>query len=398
MKKLRFILFSLLYIGHASLTAENVVLVIIDGARYTETFGDPSRTYIPRMDSLSQYGTILDHFYNDSITYTSRAVPALWCGAWTAVRDTVYNGGATQYTVKPSLFEYFRRQTGSSPENAVHVLKYVPTLWLPSFHPEYGPDYWPTTISSGSSDQDVLAQALQVMNSTHPQLLLVYLAGVDHNGHSGNWEAYTRAITTADSIVAALWQAIQLDTLYANQTTLLVTNDHGRHDDSHGGFSGHGDGCDGCRHIMFLALGPQINQGLVTSNHRTTPDFAVTAAHILGVIPEYSTGNAIEELFIPISTRPEEQNATPRVFHLYQNYPNPFNPITSIRYEISEQTQVKLAIYNLQGKKVATLVNEEQAPGVWEIHFDARPLSTGIYFYQLNTMNFIKTRKLVVLK
>ncbi|MFQ6614439.1 MAG: alkaline phosphatase family protein, partial [Fidelibacterota bacterium] len=236
-------------------TAANVLIVIIDGARYSETFGDPDRAYIPRMDAIAQNGAIVNSFYNDSLTYTSRAIPALWCGSWTAVQDTVINGQATQYTQKPTLFEYFRKQTGASADSCVYVLKYVPSLWRPSFRADYGPDFWPSFVSEGSTDRDVLQNALTVMNTTHPRLLWVYFAGVDHAGHSGDWAAYTEAIQLADSCVGVLWDAVQQDSVYGGRTDLLVTNDHGRHDDQHGGFSGHGDDCDGCRHIMLLAAG-----------------------------------------------------------------------------------------------------------------------------------------------
>ncbi len=383
--------------------AENVVLVIIDGARYSETFGDENRTFIPQMDSLSQYGTILDQFYNDSLTYTSRAVPALWCGAWTGVRDTIYNGSSTQYTLKPSLFEYFRRQTASPAEKAVYVLKYVPSLWLPSFHPEYGPDYWPAFISSGTSDRDVLDQALQVMHTSHPQLLLVYLADVDHNGHLGDWDNYTQAISVADSIVAALWQTIQQDSVYANNTTLLVTNDHGRHDDAHGGFSGHGDGCEGCRHIMFLALGPQIQQGQQFSSYRRTPDFAVTAAHILAVTPQYATGDIIEELFIPIATDENKPGMIPENIRLYPIYPNPFNATTLIQFDLYRTAYVTLSVYTVTGQLVATLIEEERNAGRVQVRWngkteEGRSLSSGVYFMQLRNNESAMTRKIVLLE
>ncbi|NQV38637.1 MAG: T9SS type A sorting domain-containing protein [Candidatus Marinimicrobia bacterium] len=395
-----FLVFLLLF---KFLVAENVVIVIIDGARYSETFGDVNHTFIPVMDSLSQFGTTLDQFYNDSLTYTSRAVPALWCGAWTGVRDTIYNDGSTQYTLKPSLFEYFRKQTTSPPQNAYYILEYVSSLWLPSFHNDYGPDYWPTFISTGSMDIDVLGQALQVINNDHPQLLLVYLADVDHGGHSGNWNTYTQAIATADSIVGVLWRTIQQDTVYANNTTLLVTNDHGRHDDSHGGFNGHGDGCNGCRHIMFLALGPQIESNLATSIYRRTPDMAVTAAHILQVTPEFSTGDVINEIFSPVAIEPDTEIGIPERFHIYPNYPNPFNPSTTIEIDVYLQSHIRLTIVDINGKDVVTLMDTIQNSGRLNITWNGKDkmgnlVSAGIYLYQIQSDKVVKTQKMILIK
>ena len=108
--------------------SDKIMIIIIDGARYSETFGDPEHTYIPKMYALSNEGTIIDDFQNDYITYTSRAIPALWCGAWTEVRDTFYAGYQTQYTIKPSIFEYYRKQKNMPLEECFYILKYIEGL------------------------------------------------------------------------------------------------------------------------------------------------------------------------------------------------------------------------------------------------------------------------------
>ena len=68
-----------------ALETERVVLVVIDGLRYTEGLGDASETYTPHMHALADAGAIVEPFLNDGITYTSRAIPAIWCGAWTEI-------------------------------------------------------------------------------------------------------------------------------------------------------------------------------------------------------------------------------------------------------------------------------------------------------------------------
>jgi len=90
----------------------------------------------------------------------------------------------------------------------------------------------------------------------------------------------------------------------------------------------------------------------------------------------------------------------PDDFKLYQNYPNPFNPTTNIKYSVKrEMSNVKLIIYDLLGKEVATLVNENQSPGTYEVTFDARALSSGIYFYSLYSDGIlIDCRKMVLMK
>ena len=98
------------------------------------------------------------------------------------------------------------------------------------------------------------------------------------------------------------------------------------------------------------------------------------------------------------STTSVEDEKVVNDFKLYQNYPNPFNPSTTIQYAIDSRQFVTLKVYDILGKEVATLVNEEKPAGSYEIDFDAHNLSSGIYFYQLIVGNYIQTRKMVLLK
>ncbi len=87
-------------------------------------------------------------------------------------------------------------------------------------------------------------------------------------------------------------------------------------------------------------------------------------------------------------------------FRLEQNYPNPFNPTTKIVYQIAKSSHVTLQVFDLLGKKVAELVNSEQTPGLYQVHFSAidYTLSNGVYFYTLQAGNQIITKKFVLLK
>ncbi len=93
-------------------------------------------------------------------------------------------------------------------------------------------------------------------------------------------------------------------------------------------------------------------------------------------------------------------------FSLEQSYPNPFNPTTTIKFEISNvgdakfasPTNVSLKIYDLLGNEIATLVNEQKQPGNYEVTFDGSNLSSGVYFYKLQTGNFVATKKMIMSK
>ena len=88
----------------------------------------------------------------------------------------------------------------------------------------------------------------------------------------------------------------------------------------------------------------------------------------------------------------------PIVFSLEQNYPNPFNPATSIQYTISSKQNVQLLVYNVLGKEIATLVNEEKPAGNYKVNFDASKLSSGVYFYQLQAGSFVETKKMILIR
>jgi len=88
----------------------------------------------------------------------------------------------------------------------------------------------------------------------------------------------------------------------------------------------------------------------------------------------------------------------PTVYTLEQNYPNPFNPTTTIRYSIPEDGFVKLAVYNLLGEEVTSLVNGVQQAGVYDVQFDASNLASDVYIYKLEAPGFISQKKLILMK
>jgi len=92
------------------------------------------------------------------------------------------------------------------------------------------------------------------------------------------------------------------------------------------------------------------------------------------------------------------KNNIPDKFELYQNYPNPFNPSTTINYSVSNSGIVTIKIYDILGREVATLVNEEKMPGNYTVNFNGTNLSSGVYFYKMETRSFIQTKKLLLLK
>jgi len=91
-------------------------------------------------------------------------------------------------------------------------------------------------------------------------------------------------------------------------------------------------------------------------------------------------------------------NLTPVTFGLSQNYPNPFNPVTVINYQLAADSDVRLVVYDLLGREVASLVNEKKTAGFYTVSFNATNISTGVYFYKLTAGNFSEIKKMTIMK
>jgi hypothetical protein len=83
---------------------------------------------------------------------------------------------------------------------------------------------------------------------------------------------------------------------------------------------------------------------------------------------------------------------------LHHNYPNPFNPTTVISYQIQQQGFVSLKIFNLLGKEIATVINEEKPAGKYEVDFSAKGLASGVYIYRMKVNDFITSKKMILLR
>jgi len=103
-------------------------------------------------------------------------------------------------------------------------------------------------------------------------------------------------------------------------------------------------------------------------------------------------------LALDVRKSSEDQNSVPTDYKLYQNYPNPFNPVTNLKFAIPKNGFVSLKVYDLLGKEVLTLVNENKQPGNYSVSFDGSNLASGIYFYKLEAGDFVQTRRMMLLK
>ncbi|MCX6123081.1 MAG: alkaline phosphatase family protein [Ignavibacteriales bacterium] len=281
-------LFLLLCFFSLSLCSQNVIIVVMDGARYSETFGSDS-LYIPHIwNQLRMLGTIWTNFYNDGLTKTDPGHATIATGVWQTI-DNKGNGRPEH----PTVFEYFRKYT-KAPMKAAAVVagKQKLAILTYSTHPDYGTEYRASSFIS-STDISVLSDVKKILSFNRPQIMMINLPSTDSAGHSGRWTKYLTAIHIADSLIWNLWQTLQSDSLYRNTTTLFVTNDHGRHDDAHGGFKSHGDSCEGCRHILCLAVGHRFQANQIIKQRRTQCDIAPTVGELLSFPTPFSIGTSL---------------------------------------------------------------------------------------------------------
>ena len=122
-----------------------------------------------------------------------------------------------------------------------------------------------------------------------------------------------------------------------------------------------------------------------------------------------SNDSEMDTLIVPVSgvgimlARIELDAQLPHILVLYPNYPNPFNPVTTLRYDLPEQTHVNITVYDMLGRQVKTLINHTQDAGyksvIWNATNDyGKPVSAGIYLYQIQAGDYISTKKMVLLK
>lgn len=134
--------------------------------------------------------------------------------------------------------------------------------------------------------------------------------------------------------------------------------------------------------------------------HSAIPSSQSTLEILLGVFSDPPDTSFPQYAYPPDSyvTDVDGEFETLNSFHLSQNYPNPFNPVTKFEYQVPSFSHVTIKIYDVLGREIATLVDEDKSFGIYEITFFAGNLPSGTYFYQLRTENYVETKKMLLLK
>ena len=132
-------------------------------------------------------------------------------------------------------------------------------------------------------------------------------------------------------------------------------------------------------------------------------DIATLTYYVISSDGEYIVASDIGEFVLSREALGIADELLPDKFALHQNYPNPFNPVTTLRYDLPENSLVNITIYDMLGRQVKKLINQTQEAGFKSIIWDAtnnygKPVSAGVYLYQIQAGEFVQTKKMVLLK
>lgn len=283
-----------------SYKATKLVVIVLDGARYSETMGDSSKSNIPNISMFADNGVNFTNFYNNGITNTNNGHVAITTGIY----ENINNSGI-EYPTKPSfmnwfLFEKNKKKTDAciiTSKDKLEILAYYKdSVRLPLPYTDCGIN---GNMSGYRNDSVTTSRALQVLSIYQPDILFVNFKEPDASGHSGNWNNYLLELKKSDAYAGRIIDFINNHPAYKNKTTLFITNDHGRH--SNGwldGYVSHGDNCNGCKHIMLVASGPDIKKSVEIKNNYEMIDLYATVCNLMNVNNNNnSKGKVIRELF-----------------------------------------------------------------------------------------------------
>lgn len=299
----------------------NVVVVVIDGIRtddgmtpeISELTGEPGEDGLRAIhDFLVPQGTLIRGARNMGTTTTAPAHSILMTGHRTRLANLANDTGAGSYRpTRPTWIEALRAAHGDPGMVMANQSLIEPMSW--SIHPEGGEDLGapfifvpeePGSNQPAGNDAPVFAQLQRTLALEHPRWVMINLKAVDRTGHyASTSEGYLNAIRAVDQPIVQLWESLQLDPFYANNTVLILTSDHGR--DREGEANGaeeywrnHGDAGAGDRDIPILLIGPGIHAGLELEGPYALTDIAPTIATLTGVALPWATGLPITEALV----------------------------------------------------------------------------------------------------
>jgi hypothetical protein len=312
-----------------------------------------------------------------------------WSGAWDS-----FGEGTTSLTVIDTVFHYSFLDYPDVPYTSTHAASTTTGAWTTNrwgryldqvWTDEAGKVYWISALMElldYSTNQSWAGVGLYDSTSEGPLLGkgwgdFVYSFGTGNAQNPGE-----KSETTWDSGPVWLVARIQMsgDTLTERLHMWISPDPSG----------GEPDTANADTHSDYDGLNNGFNRIAVHYGGE------LTGMNI--IVDEIRLGTSWESVSSPLVGVRNVEKIIPGKYNLSQNYPNPFNPSTKIRFSINESGLVTLKVYNIMGEEVAAPVNEYKNIGVYEVDFNAKDLTAGVYFYKISTANFSETKKMILIK
>ncbi|MDG1482215.1 MAG: alkaline phosphatase [Myxococcota bacterium] len=298
----------------------NVVVLILDGLRIDESFGDGysdaagmnTEDIMPIVrEQLLPQGTLVKPGYSTGITITAPGHSDMITG----VRQTFANypndeGEGAYLTELPTLFEELRAQHGLTSEQVLMGSNaLLATPLRKSIYPGYS-DLGAYTVyfyqeGSAITDPKTLLLLRDELETNKPRLTFVNLHSIDRAGHYEEVENYGEQAQDFDTVLVNFWEWLQEVPGYGPDTILVLTADHGRHRNPNveESWRSHGDQCSGCRELPLFLVGPGIKAGVTLDQQYTLPDLTATLAWLLETDLSHGEGIVMSEV---LEEPPEE--------------------------------------------------------------------------------------------
>jgi hypothetical protein len=289
-------------VAERSYQTENVVIVVIDGPRYSESWGQSGRPNVRYMDSvLAPVGCTHSYFYNLGETWTTHGHTALTTGIYQSINNT---GG--EYPQNPGIFQHYLKKHPNESDlvwliTSKDKLQVLSDCKDPKWKNKYiaSTDCGVNGLGTGYRHDSITFQrVMSTLALRKPKVLFVNFREPDFSGHKNDWNGYIRGIQQTDSMVHEIWKFIENDPYYKEKTTMFITNDHGRHlDGVSNGYVSHGCSCEGCRRIHLWSFGPDFKQGTCLNQAAELIDVNATIGELLQLNSLKSNGRVLWELF-----------------------------------------------------------------------------------------------------
>jgi hypothetical protein len=313
------------------------------------------------------------------------------------------DGGTSEIHTLHSDIAYINQQAQGS--KLIFTYSNVPDqtkIWLSSADIAGSNAQFMGTISRGNNNKIINSVISSPGGLNKPQLMVVF---EENYNNSGDYDLYSARSNDG----GVNWEINQIDLSTSSSVVGKLVNRRGVLDEYYLSYSTGGQSIMSVKsnnNTSYYWDAPvQVNDATPTFNsYNSSVGFTNTVGERLTVWSRFDQPLTMPVLligsFFPnLPTGIEDTEIeTLKSFDLLQNYPNPFNPTTIIRWHSSISSHQTLKIYDVLGKEIITLIDEEKPSGEYEVNFNAFNLSSGIYFYQLRAGSFVQTKKMLLVK